>query len=173
MSALSAPPTQQPRIRRSLPSPAYSKDAQQLLKRQRETFIALHQARPAPPPFDSLDPAVAAEISDKWKESCEGAFEFLAAKYPKSLLQLIVEGRLEPADLTFAAEIAGHIASSEKVVRALRPLLSHSAAVVREGAIYGLAAHLDDSLRAELRRMSSADASAAVRTAATDVSDEG
>jgi hypothetical protein len=173
MSALSALSIQQPRIRRSVPSPAYSDDAKRLLKKQTETFIALHQSRPAPPPFDSLDPAVAAELSDKWKEPCEGAFEFLAAKYPKSLLQLIVEGRLDAADLTFAAEIAVRIATSEEVVRVLRPLLAHSAAVVREGAIYGLATHLDDSLRAELRRMSSEDASAAVRTAATDVANEG
>jgi HEAT repeat protein len=173
MSALSALSFQQPTIRRSVPSPAYSDDAQRLLKKQTETFIALHQARPAPPPFDSLDPAVAAELSDKWKEPCEGAFEFLAGKYPTSLLQLIAEGRLDVADLTFAAEIAGRICRSEAVVRTLRPLLTHSSAVVREGAIYGLANHLDDSLRAEVRRMSGEDASVAVRTAAADAVDEG
>ena len=118
-----------------------------------------------------FDSAIAAEISDKWKHPCEGAFEYLAIKYPESLLQLIASGRLNVEDLTFAAEIAGRIAKPEEVMRALRPLLSHSAAVVREGAIYGLATHLDDSLRVELRRISNEDASAGVRTAAADVAD--
>ncbi len=172
MSALSLS-IHEPSVRRSVPSPAYSEDARKLQRRQDETFVALHQARPAPPPFDSLSPKVAAEISHTWKEPCEGVFEFLAAKYPASLLQLISENRLEPADLTFAAEIAGRIGTSAEVAKTLRGLLAHPSAVVREGAIYGLANHLDDSLRAALGRLASHDASPAVRTAAAGALDEG
>jgi HEAT repeat protein len=72
-------------------------------------------------------------------------------------------------DLTFAAEIAGRIDDSEKVRPILLGLLQHPAPIVREGAIYGLAGHVDSSVISELKRLTATDLSRAVRTAAADL----
>jgi hypothetical protein len=120
------------------------------------------------PPFDELSPTVAVEISRQWSEPCEAVFEFLAENHPPQLLKLIASNRLRATDLTFAAEIAGRLADSTAVRRTLLPLLSHADAVVREGAIYGLAPHADQTVRSELARLSASDPSPAVRQAATD-----
>jgi HEAT repeat protein len=121
-----------------------------------------------PPPFDELRPDAAADLADRWSEPCEAAFEFLAENYPPELLKLIGSDRLRGTDLTFAAEIAGRLSDGAAVRRTLLPLLMHDDAVVREGAICGLAQHGDETVRAALIRHSASDPSPAVRQAATD-----
>lgn len=118
--------------------------------------------------YDELHPRVAFEVSERWKRPCEAMFKYLAAYYPPQLLRLLGSTRLSNADLTFAAEIAGSIDDSESVRAALLPLLKHADSVVREGAIYGLAEHLDGPTRARLRRLAENDPSPAVRTVARD-----
>lgn len=85
------------------------------------------------------------------------------------LLALISSGHLHPIELTFAAEIASRLDDSVGVRAALMPLLNHESAVVREGAILGLASHVDDAVRTKLRGLVASDPSAAVRSMAADV----
>ncbi len=139
-----------------------------LAKVGRQTFIDRCRARAFPPPFDELRPEAAADLADRWSEPCEAAFEFLAENYPPELLRLIASNRLRATDLTFAAEIAGRLSDSAAVRRTLLPLLSHDDAVVREGAIYGLAPHAEETVRSALARLSASDPSAAIRLAATE-----
>jgi HEAT repeat protein len=171
MSALSL--QEPPAVVCYTPSPAQGTEARELAERLQRALAAQRQIRAVPPAFDVLSPPVAAVLADRWQEPCEGAFEYLATRFPASLLGLITNGRLDPADLTFAAEIAGRLRDDGAVRRALVPLLSHPEAVVREGAVYGLARHLDASVRTILERLAAGDASAAVRTAAADALDEG
>jgi hypothetical protein len=98
----------------------------------------------------------------------ESEFRMLAEQSPMRLLWLIRYGNLRPAQLTFAAEIAGSIADSAIVVPALLELLNHSSPVVREGAVYGLEKHLTTEVRERLRLVSEKDPSPAVRSAARD-----
>jgi len=121
-----------------------------------------------PPPFDELRPETAADLAHRWSEPCEAAFEFLAENYSPELLKLIASGRLRATDLTFAAEIEGRLSDSTAVRRTLLPLLLHDDAVVREGAIYGLAPHADETVRLALARLSASDPTAAARQAATE-----
>ncbi len=69
----------------------------------------------------------------------ENMLEFVAENDPEKLLLLINSGNLDTPDLALAAEIAGTISVQNLVVPVLLDLLSHESAVVREGAIYGLA----------------------------------
>jgi hypothetical protein len=55
------------------------------------------------------------------------------------LLSLIESGALGHVELTFAAEYLGKAAAAEGVVLTLLVLLKHPKALVREGALYGLA----------------------------------
>lgn len=112
------------------------------------------------------------DLDDRWNAPCKAAFEYMAFKYPASLLSLLSSGRLEPADLTFVAEIVGRLDDHDRVRAVLVPLLSHTAAVVREGTIYGLTRHIDASVRQALEHLADNDPSAAVRTAALDALDE-
>lgn len=96
----------------------------------------------------------------------EETLEWMAKNDPSSLLELIRSGLLAPPILTYAAEIAGIIDDPMAVQEALLPLLDHQDAVVREGAIYGLASHLDALVRVKLRSIALADTSQAVREAA-------
>jgi len=113
------------------------------------------------------------DTSGGFADPCEDAFEYLADGFPEGLLALIRSGRLEAADLTFAAEIAGRLPDHSAIRSALVPLLSHREAVVREGAIYGLTRHIDAAVRTTLERLAGGDPSRAVRTAAADALDEG
>ncbi|TKC97114.1 HEAT repeat domain-containing protein [Polyangium fumosum] len=125
-----------------------------------------------PPPFDVLVPEVGLLVSRRWTEPCEAAFDYLAQRWPEQLITLMEHGNLEPADLTFAAEIAGRTVEGSSIRRVLLKLLEHPKAVVREGAIYGLGAHLDEPVRAALRRLALYDPSNAVRAAASDALDD-
>jgi len=96
-------------------------------------------------------------------------FEYLARHDAPRLLRWIASGDLPDAALTFAAEAAGLIANSIVVVTVLLPLLGHTSAPVREGAVYGLQRHLSEPrARDALRHAADADESAGVREAAQE-----
>jgi HEAT repeat protein len=100
----------------------------------------------------------------------EEQLEAFAALDPAAFLGLLVSGRLDPADLTFAAEIAGAIETTIEVVPFLLKLLEHDDAVVREGAVYGLLPHLERSRQAKaaLRRHLQSEESPGVRAAVAE-----
>ncbi len=118
--------------------------------------------------YNELDPAVAYELTERWQQPCEAMFEFLAANHPHDLLALLHSSRLSSSDLTYAAEIAGTISDSALVRPILAALLEHPQSVVREGAVYGLARHLDAGIRSRLQAIAASDPSRGVRTAAQD-----
>lgn len=120
------------------------------------------------PPFDQLSPMAAIAVTSQWSVFCEAAFDFLADCFPCDLLRLMSSGKLGPVDLTFAAESIGRVPASDLVRRTLLPLLSHSDAIVREGAIYGLRAHENGEVRSRLTHMATADSSWEVRQVAAD-----
>jgi HEAT repeat protein len=62
----------------------------------------------------------------------------------------------------------GRIAADALVQRILTPLLDHSDAIVREGAIYGLRGHENEEIHARLTRLATSDASWEVRQVAAD-----
>jgi hypothetical protein len=70
---------------------------------------------------------------------------------------------------TFDLEALGDGSDSAAIRTKLIPFLSHPDAVMREGAIYGIARHVDDDVMALIRRMAADDSSDGVRTAAQDL----
>ena len=108
-------------------------------------------------------------MSRRWSAPCEAAFDDLAVNDPNELLRLIQSGALRAADLTFAAEAAGTIEDPEGVRAVLRALLAHPSAVVREGAIYGLARHLNGEMRTALLQLTASESSPGVSSAIRDV----
>ena len=92
----------------------------------------------------------------------------LAAENPAKLFWMVQHSH-SLSELTFAAEAVGMLSDSEAVRAALMPLLGHSIALVREGAIYGLARHLNDSVMAALRELAQSDPSPGVREAAAEL----
>jgi len=91
-----------------------------------------------------------------------------ASRDPQRLVNVLKSDLLRSSDLTFAAEAAGAIEDSDIVRDALCALLKHESPLVREGAIYGLVHHLDDSVVVSLRRIVDLDPSPGVRDAAAD-----
>jgi len=120
------------------------------------------------PPFDKLSPKAAIAVTSQWQVPCEGAFEFLADYFPNDLVRLVSAGILKPVDLTLAAESVGRIPVDALVQRTLTPLLEHSDAIVREGAIYGLRGHENVEIRARLAHMATSDPNWGVRQVAAD-----
>jgi hypothetical protein len=113
-------------------------------------------------------PATATTGEPTPEELCEAHFLVLAEQRPARLvewMQTVLASR--PELLTFAAEAAGRIQHAPMAVRALLPLLGHPNAVVREGAVYGLAPHLLASLdaRSGLRDLLANESSPGVREA--------
>ncbi|AKT44062.1 HEAT repeat domain-containing protein [Chondromyces crocatus] len=155
-----------------LPSPGQGSVARAIMQAEQQVFLDQHALRPVPPSLDALSPPIAQIVASRWREPCEGLFEFLALQHPAELLRLIRNGKLEAADLTFAAEIAGQLKNSHAVQTTLLPLLSHTEAVVREGAIYGITRHQDAAVREKLAQLAASDRSNAVRTAAADALEE-
>jgi len=97
----------------------------------------------------------------------EALFEHLAVSDPLLLIAILNDEGRAPSDLTFAAEIAGGAIADSALVRPpLIKLLDHASAVVREGAIYGLAHHLDSLTKVRIELVAHTDPSFAVRTAA-------
>lgn len=117
-------------------------------------------------------PAIGAALEQQPPEDLsEEKFVRFAEENPARLVELIRSSpSLRPALLTFAAEAAGRIANTALVVSALLPLLGHSDAVVREGAIYGLQPHLEASLEAReaLRTMVAREPSPGVKAAVNE-----
>lgn len=148
-------------------TPALGSLSEFLLRKAREA--APRKAHPYPPPFDQLEPHVAEIVTARWGQLCEELFDYLAVEHPDQLVRLLLSMKMPASDLTFAAEIAGRIDDSRKVRPVLLALLKHPDPVVREGAIYGLARHVDPSVIAELQRLVTTDLSPAVRTAASDL----
>ena len=95
-------------------------------------------------------------------------FEHLAKTDPAALVALLVSGDVPPARLTFAAEIAGRELPGELVIEPLLALLGHERAVVREGAVYGLARFLSDARVRKAVEALLRDPSPGVRAAAAD-----
>ena len=122
-----------------------------------------------PYPFHELDAAVATEITARWKQPCEAMFEHLAQCHPDQLLRLVNAQQLPPIELSFAAEAAGTLANSPAVRNTLLRMLRHGDAVVREGAIYGLARHVDEEILRELRQVAATDPSPGVQEAAANL----
>lgn len=96
-------------------------------------------------------------------------FRRLAEFAPDRLVALLCDDALDPADLTFAAEIAGEIRESQLVLAPLLKLLDHSSSLVREGTIYGLAPHRAPHIDSAFRKLMADDPSPGVRAAAADV----
>ena len=120
--------------------------------------------RPAPAMVDASDDRPASW--GPWQQPCAALFERLIEADPDELLRLVGEQILAPADLTFAAEALGQIKAASTVSTLIR-LLAHPSPIVREGAIYGLALHLeDDRVPAKLLSVAGADPSPGVRAAA-------
>ena len=126
----------------------------------------LDEKFPVNDPFSVLSDNVRAELKSRWRRPCEEVFAHLALSHPDELLVLIEKGGMPPSDLTYAAEVAGCVPGSERV---LFPLLAHGSAVVREGAVYGLAGQLTPRVRGKLAQLASRDHSPGVRAAAADV----
>ncbi|MDP1827042.1 MAG: HEAT repeat domain-containing protein [Archangium sp.] len=100
-------------------------------------------------PVETPAVGLADEDAPRAEELCENHFIELATTNPALLvdwMRTVLAKR--PELLTFAAEAAGRIAHTPLVFSALLPLLRHSEAVVREGAVYGLGPHLASSLDA-------------------------
>lgn len=100
--------------------------------------------------------------------SCEEQFADLAESDPLALFGLVESGTLPPGLLTHAAEWCGRTNRPSAARRVLLPLLRSPSAMVREGAVYGLAlAGRDEAVRSALVQLSGPEAepNAAVRAA--------
>lgn len=78
----------------------------------------------------------------EWGKPCCNMFNWLAQHDSDMLIKIVLHGKLERVLLTFAVEAVGKINDSGTVFSILRPLLSHSDALIREGVVYGLAKHI-------------------------------
>jgi HEAT repeat protein len=145
-----------------------SESAQVIRKHENSALEDLRSKRAEPAYLKVLSPQAYFLVKAKWENDCEEMFEVLAEQFPEDLLRLLANDVLPPSALTFAAEIAGRIQDSEKVQSCLKPLLAHRSPLVREGAIYGLCNHFDDSVEALFRELAGKDPSLAIRQAASD-----
>lgn len=100
----------------------------------------------------------------------EATFERLAREEPDRLRWWIGQGMMAAADLTYALEIIGAECQEPWVESLLLQFLEHSEALVREGAVLGLARHHAVPLvRDRLQDIAESDPSPGVRAAAQDV----
>jgi len=99
----------------------------------------------------------------------EAKLEELSISDPDGLLGLIKAGTLRPTLLTFAAEHAGRIPDSLKVVAVLLPLLDHPKAYVREGVLYGLRRHRTPDVCSRLERLLSDEPVEEIREIASEI----
>lgn len=153
-------------VRILMPGLPQGKVASELRRREYSELARSLENRPYR--YEGMDPHVAVKLNLQWKQPCEEMFEYLAENYPTQLAILLRSKVLSPADLTFAAEIAGRANNYESVRSALLMLLEHEHPVVREGAIYGVARHMDDETRRHLLRISQGDGNSVIRQAALD-----
>jgi hypothetical protein len=112
------------------------------------------------------------ESREEWPKPCLDSFNKLAKEDPKRLIRWINSGDLDPARLTFAAEALGvgweDPKTSRVVTDALIKLLNHEAAIVREGAVYGLEHCQDWGVKNALERVARNDESPNVQLAARE-----
>ena len=109
---------------------------------------------------------------NNWPLACRNAFAEMAANNPDSLIEWINSKTLGSGHLTFAAEELKNIHTSKLVVDTLITLSNHKEAVVREGAVYGMYGHLNDSqVVKRLLEMAYNDSSIGVKQAAKDILD--
>lgn len=107
------------------------------------------------------------QVLPDWKGT---SFKTLAKQEPDKLIALVENGKLAEHDLTFAAEALGLIEGPPLAL--LGTLARHSSALVREGAVYGLARHRSSLLaQVPLERLAKSDPSPGVREAATEALD--
>jgi HEAT repeat protein len=149
-----------------------SDEAEEIRQAQKRAFLEVQSRRALPPYLTLLSPEALIQVDARWSDACEAMFEFLAAYYAQDLLKLVSANVLAPSTMTFAAEIAGTIANGQAVRAALTPLLDHESPLVREGAIYGLRDHADETVEKKLASMAQDDPSPAIRRAAGDTLDD-
>lgn len=109
--------------------------------------------------------------TESWPKPTEKEFEQLARHDPNRLVRWIETGKLAPSSLTYAVEILGRIVTdSPTVVELLIKLTHHESPLVREGAVYGLAEHLDaPGVLPRLQDMAIKDLSPGVRDAVIEI----
>lgn len=123
--------------------------------------------KPVAAPFATWPEPFSDEASHE--KYSEDLFEKLADHSPAQLIRLVQEGRLKDTDLTFAAEAIGRIRDHSLAVPALRHLLAHPAAVVREGALYGLSRHLTAEVERLIGSVAESDNDPCIREVARDI----
>jgi hypothetical protein len=105
---------------------------------------------------------------------CRAVFEDLARSSPRELMEIVRENRAPETRMTFAAEILGRDVPTSSAANALLGILqNHPSPLVREGAVLGLAHHLDRiGVRHSLRAAAEGDPSPGVKRAVAEVLDE-
>lgn len=107
---------------------------------------------------------------EEWPKPSEDNFEEMAEEDPEKLSRWIKSERLGPGHLILAAEVLGksELDPIEKE-KTLLPLLRHSHALAREGAIYGLESVIEsDTVRKHLEKVAESDPSGGVKSAAKE-----
>ncbi len=119
-------------------------------------------------PFDPLSEDVRREVRERWRLPCENMYEFLVRNHEAELCTWVASGALQDTDLTFAAEALGDAKDSDAARVALLPLLDAPSSLIREGAIYGLARHMNETVAARLAQLAVGDPSPAIRECARE-----
>ncbi len=113
---------------------------------------------------------VPARFHGQFQHLSEELFIALAEQAPQSLANLLLkDGLLDNAELTLAAEAMGRAEDRKLVRQSLTHLLKHPSALVREGAIYGLAELGSLDVRAAVAMLAGTDAHPGVQRAAKAV----
>lgn len=100
----------------------------------------------------------------------QNELQTMAEDNPGNLVALIESGGLGDVELTFAAEYLGKATAAEGVVLTLLVLLRHPKALVREGALYGLAeVRGDPAVVDAITAVSSGDSSKALQQIAEGI----
>ena len=101
---------------------------------------------------------------------CQDVFETLARSSPEELIDMIRESSAPDSRLTYAAEILGRDVNTPAAADALLAILrSHRSPLAREGAVMGLAYHLDRlGIRPALLAAAENDPSPGVKRAARE-----
>jgi len=137
------------------------------------TYVPLVRALATPAPARRLVLASSTQtptqrLLDKWGGYCQALFRELLEESPRDLARLVANRGLRVSRLTYAAEILGDAKDSRLVKKALLPLLKHESPIVREGAILGLARHLDEEVRGALEDVAANDQSETIRRSASE-----
>jgi hypothetical protein len=116
-----------------------------------------------PSPIDAV-------LASGLQRFCDPVFESFARYAPDQLVELLRANVLRPHMATLAAEQLGAHSNGDGVIDTLLALLEHSAPLVREGAVLGLAHHLERSgVRAQLEKVAAGDSCPGVQSTARGV----